>query len=87
VYVCERTSWHYSVSLHYGAQEWVRRGHGEYREILGEREFFAEMKGEERMVCHFYRENWPCKVRHACPLLALLADFTSYKTASELCKH
>ena len=43
-------------------QEWVRRGHGEYREIQGEKEFFAEMKGEERMVCHFYRENWPCKV-------------------------
>ena len=20
------------------------------------------MKGTERMVCHFYRENWPCKV-------------------------
>jgi hypothetical protein len=20
------------------------------------------MKGEERMVCHFFRDNWPCKV-------------------------
>lgn len=20
------------------------------------------MKGEDRMICHFYRENWPCKV-------------------------
>jgi hypothetical protein len=20
------------------------------------------MKGEERMICHFYRDNWPCKV-------------------------
>ena len=42
-------------------QEWLRRGHGEYREV-DEKEFFAEMKKEERMVCHFYRENWPCKV-------------------------
>ncbi|EIE19701.1 thioredoxin-like protein [Coccomyxa subellipsoidea C-169] len=43
-------------------QEWSKRGHGEYREIFGEKEFFSEMKGEERMVCHFFRENWPCKV-------------------------
>ena len=27
-------------------------------------EFFAQMKGEERFVCHFYRSsNTPCKVR------------------------
>ncbi len=31
--------------------------------MLSEKEFFAEMKGEERMVCHFYRDSWPCKVR------------------------
>lgn len=43
-------------------QEWAKKGHGEYREIFGEKDFFAEMKGEERMVCHFFRENWPCKV-------------------------
>ena len=46
-------------------QEWSRKGHGEYKEIFGEKGFFAEMKGEERMVCHFYRENWPCKVRQS----------------------
>jgi hypothetical protein len=44
------------------AREWVAKGHGEYREIFEEREFFKEMKGEERMVCHFFRDNWPCKV-------------------------
>lgn len=44
-------------------QEWLRKGHGEYNEIASEKEFFAEMKGEERMICHFYRENWPCKVQ------------------------
>jgi hypothetical protein len=40
---------------------WLDRGHGEYTELTSEKQFFAEMKGEERMVCHFYRENWPCK--------------------------
>lgn len=43
-------------------KEWIGRGHGEYRELLSEKDFFAEIKGEERAVCHFYRENWPCKV-------------------------
>lgn len=43
-------------------QEWINKGHGEYAEVLGEKDFFKEMKGEERMICHFYRENWPCKV-------------------------
>ena len=47
-------------------QAWLERGHGEYKEILGEKAFFEEMKGEERMICHFYRENWPCKVIIAC---------------------
>ena len=74
--------------------EWLARGHGVVRDILGEKvrraarhggsftrhlwpmrcsracrvaqEFFAEMKGEERMVVHFYRgNNWACKVRGA----------------------
>lgn len=43
-------------------QEWINKGHGEYREIDGEKNFFSEMKGEARMVCHFFRNNWPCKV-------------------------
>ena len=42
--------------------EWIAKGHGEYREIYTEKEFFAEMKNERRMVCHFFRDNWPCKV-------------------------
>ncbi|KAJ4792042.1 Thioredoxin domain-containing protein [Rhynchospora pubera] len=41
--------------------KWVSLGHGEYTEI-GEKEFFAAVKASERVVCHFYRENWPCKV-------------------------
>ncbi|KAF6255246.1 thioredoxin-like protein [Scenedesmus sp. NREL 46B-D3] len=43
-------------------KEWVAKGHGEYKEIHEEKEFFKEMKGEDRMICHFYRDNWPCKV-------------------------
>ena len=43
-------------------QEWLSRGHGEYREIDGEKSFFAEMTGAGRLVCHFFRNNWPCKV-------------------------
>eukprot|EP00245_Coleochaete_scutata_P007205 TRINITY_DN22336_c0_g1_i1.p1 TRINITY_DN22336_c0_g1~~TRINITY_DN22336_c0_g1_i1.p1 ORF type:complete len:210 (-),score=62.82 TRINITY_DN22336_c0_g1_i1:734-1363(-) len=41
--------------------EWLSRGHGEYTEIE-EKGFFKEVKASERVVCHFYRENWPCKV-------------------------
>ncbi|KAJ3698429.1 hypothetical protein LUZ61_002134 [Rhynchospora tenuis] len=41
--------------------KWISLGHGEYSDI-GEKEFFAVVKASERVVCHFYRENWPCKV-------------------------
>ncbi|XP_073065715.1 thioredoxin domain-containing protein 9 homolog [Primulina eburnea] len=41
---------------------WVALGHGEYSEIPTEKEFFSVVKASERVVCHFYRENWPCKV-------------------------
>lgn len=44
------------------SKEWLAKGHGEYNEVATEKEFFETMKGEERMICHFYRENWPCKV-------------------------
>lgn len=42
---------------------WAALGHGEYSEIPTEKEFFSVVKASERVVCHFYRENWPCKVR------------------------
>jgi len=44
------------------AREWAAKGHGQYTEVLEEKLFFKEIKGEERVVAHFYRENWPCKV-------------------------
>ena len=40
-------------------KEWLAKGHGELRNIADEKEFFAEMKGEDKMVVHFYRNNWP----------------------------
>ncbi|GBF91865.1 hypothetical protein Rsub_04970 [Raphidocelis subcapitata] len=45
------------------SREWVARGHGAYTELSDEKQFFKEVKGEERVVAHFYRESsWPCKV-------------------------
>ncbi|OEL34951.1 Thioredoxin domain-containing protein 9-like protein [Dichanthelium oligosanthes] len=41
--------------------KWHTLGHGEYAE-LPEKEFFSAAKASERLVCHFYRDNWPCKV-------------------------
>ncbi|KAJ0641126.1 putative Thioredoxin domain-containing protein [Helianthus annuus] len=41
---------------------WMSLGHGEYTEIFSEKDFFAIVKASDRVVCHFYRENWPCKV-------------------------
>ncbi|PIN01341.1 ATP binding protein [Handroanthus impetiginosus] len=41
---------------------WIALGHGEYSEIPIEKEFFSAVKASDRVVCHFYRENWPCKV-------------------------
>lgn len=43
---------------------WISLGHGEYTEIPAEKEFFSIVKASERVVCHFYRENWPCKVSY-----------------------
>lgn len=42
-------------------QEWLAKGHGEVREIT-EKEFFNEMKGVDRMICHFYRSSVPCQI-------------------------
>ncbi|CAI8604851.1 unnamed protein product [Vicia faba] len=41
---------------------WISLGHGEYTEIPSEKDFFSVVKASERVVCHFFRENWPCKV-------------------------
>ncbi|KAJ7946128.1 Thioredoxin domain-containing protein [Quillaja saponaria] len=41
---------------------WISLGHSEYSEIQAEKDFFTVVKASDRVVCHFYRENWPCKV-------------------------
>uniref|UniRef100_A0A3Q2QMM2 Thioredoxin domain-containing protein 9 n=2 Tax=Fundulus heteroclitus TaxID=8078 RepID=A0A3Q2QMM2_FUNHE len=38
-------------------QEWLSKGHGEYREISSERDFFAEVKETRNVVCHFYKNS------------------------------
>uniref|UniRef100_A0A8C2LQ63 Thioredoxin domain-containing protein 9 n=1 Tax=Cricetulus griseus TaxID=10029 RepID=A0A8C2LQ63_CRIGR len=42
---------------HQQKQEWLSKGHGEYREIASERDFFQEVKESEKVVCHFYRDT------------------------------
>ncbi|XP_062861742.1 thioredoxin domain-containing protein 9 [Trichomycterus rosablanca] len=44
-------------------QDWISKGHGEYREIPSEKDFFAEVKESKNVVCHFYRDStFRCKI-------------------------
>ncbi|KAK4742330.1 hypothetical protein SAY87_000331 [Trapa incisa] len=43
-------------------RHWISLGHGDYSEIPVEKDFFSVVKASDRVVCHFYRDNWPCKV-------------------------
>lgn len=44
-------------------QEWLSKGHGEYREIPSEKDFFGEVKESKKVVCHFYRDStFRCKI-------------------------
>ncbi|XP_037542482.1 thioredoxin domain-containing protein 9 [Nematolebias whitei] len=44
-------------------QEWLSKGHGEYREIPSEKDFFGEVKETKNVVCHFYRNStFRCKI-------------------------
>ncbi|KAM4700486.1 thioredoxin domain-containing protein 9 isoform 1-T2 [Discoglossus pictus] len=38
-------------------QEWLSKGHGEYREIPSEKDFFQEVKESKNVVCHFYKDS------------------------------
>lgn len=43
-------------------QELIRKGHGEYREVT-EGDFLGEVTGTEKVVCHFYhQEFYRCKI-------------------------
>jgi hypothetical protein len=56
---------------------WISLGHGEYTEIPSEKDFFSVVKASERVVCHFFRENWPCKV-HITQISPLSLFFYSF---------
>ncbi|XP_037345218.1 thioredoxin domain-containing protein 9 [Pungitius pungitius] len=44
-------------------QEWLTKGHGEYREIASEKDFFSEVKESKNVVCHFYKNStFRCKI-------------------------
>uniref|UniRef100_A0A3P9KNW0 Thioredoxin domain-containing protein 9 n=2 Tax=Oryzias latipes TaxID=8090 RepID=A0A3P9KNW0_ORYLA len=44
-------------------QEWLAKGHGEYREIASEKDFFGEVKESKNVVCHFYKSStFRCKI-------------------------
>ncbi|XP_034041690.1 thioredoxin domain-containing protein 9 [Thalassophryne amazonica] len=44
-------------------QDWLSKGHGEYREIPSEKDFFGEVKESKNVVCHFYRNStFRCKI-------------------------
>eukprot|EP00064_Thunnus_orientalis_P007937 superscaffoldBa00000912_g7959 len=44
-------------------KEWLSKGHGEYREIPSEKDFFSEVKDTKNVVCHFYRNStFRCKI-------------------------
>ncbi|XP_039674283.1 thioredoxin domain-containing protein 9 [Perca fluviatilis] len=44
-------------------QEWLSKGHGEYREISSEKDFFSEVKDSKNVVCHFYKNStFRCKI-------------------------
>ena len=42
-------------------EAWLARGHGSLTRIT-EKDFFKEMKGEERLICLFFRASPPCEV-------------------------
>lgn len=44
----------------------LERGHGVVNDLDDERGFFDKMKGEDKMIVHFYRRgSWPCEVMDA----------------------
>ncbi|KAM9343799.1 thioredoxin domain-containing protein 9 [Pholidichthys leucotaenia] len=44
-------------------QDWLSKGHGVYREIPSEKDFFSEVKDTKNVVCHFYRNSTlRCKI-------------------------
>ena len=43
-------------------EEWLKRGHGKYQEIV-EEEFLTEVTKSKHVVCHFYHKDFErCKI-------------------------
>lgn len=48
---------------HQKKQQWLANGHGQYREVTDQKQFFEELKRSERAVVHFYRPStWRCEI-------------------------
>ena len=47
----------FHVSCFFILKDWLSKGHGEYREIASEKDFFGEVKESKNVVCHFYRDS------------------------------
>jgi len=50
-------------STHEARKSALERGHGVVNDLDDEKAFFEKMKGEDKMIVHFYRtSSWPCEV-------------------------
>lgn len=44
-------------------EEWLKKGHGQYLEVPGPKEFFENVQSSERVVVHFMRRSTPrCEI-------------------------
>lgn len=44
-------------------KEWMAKGHGTYRDVADQKDFFNQVKASKRVVVHFYRPTtWRCDI-------------------------
>jgi len=68
--------------------KWKQNGHGEYSELVDEKEFFEVSKKSENIVCHFYRDGADrCKIvdKHLRILAAKHIEAKFCKVNAEKC--
>ncbi|XP_068719100.1 thioredoxin domain-containing protein 9-like [Montipora capricornis] len=69
-------------------REWLQKGHGQYNEVPGDKEFFAETRDSPRLVCHFYRDStFRCKIvdKHLAVLAPKHVETKFLKVNAERC--
>lgn len=69
-------------------REWLQKGHGQYNEVPGDKEFFAETRDSPRLVCHFYRDStFRCKIvdKHLAILAPKHVETKFLKVNAERC--